>query len=280
MTTPVIPEITVVPQRGASGEQFANDADKFARDLQSVIPAINALSSFYSNLVNQSVELSALTNAAKVEANAAREVAVGAANFRGEYRNDITYQTGQSVSFNGDRFIAKVVTLNVQPVDGPNWLKLLSGDVSLTASQTLTNKTISFNDNTLTGVASTTTAQTLSNKSLDNPTILNGFTEETSSANSGTAFTVSFANGSTQFITLTGNVTLTFPAPVAGKSFTLTLRQDATGSRTVGFPSTVRWPAGQAPVITLTAGRMDVVSFFSDGSFWYGSVAGQNYNPV
>ena len=43
--------------------------------------------------------------------------------------------------------------------------------VGTSSTQTLTNKTIAFSSNTLTGVASTNTAQTLTNKTLESPAI-------------------------------------------------------------------------------------------------------------
>lgn len=71
---------------------------------------------------------------------------------------------------------------------------------------------------------------------------------------------------------------LTFPAAAAGKSFTLELVQDATGSRTVTWPGTVRWAGGTAPTLTTTANKSDVFTFASfDGSTWRGFVAGQNF---
>lgn len=79
-------------------------------------------------------------------------------------------------------------------------------------------------------------------------------------------------------VTLTGNCTFTFPTVVAGKSFSLALKQDATGSRTVTWPAAVRWPGSTAPVLTTTANRTDVISFVSfDGATWYGFVGGLNF---
>lgn len=73
------------------------------------------------------------------------------------------------------------------------------------------------------------------------------------------------------------NCILTFPTAAAGKSFTLVLVQDATGSRTVTWPA-VLWPANTAPTLTTTAGKRDVFTFVCvDGTNWLGSVAGQNY---
>ena len=143
------------------------------------------------------------------------------------------------------------------------------------ASVTLTNKTIDYANNTLTGIAGVTATQTLTNKTLTNPTVTN-YTETANTANSSTAITLSLTNGTVQIITLTGSATITMPTAVAGKSFTLLLKQDATGSRTVTW-ATVAWPAGTAPTITSTASKMDKYVFISDGTYWYGSNAGQNY---
>ncbi len=96
-------------------------------------------------------------------------------------------------------------------------------------------------------------------------------------ANTGTAYTISLASGTVQILTLTGNCTFTFPTATAGKSFTLLLRQDGTGGRTVTWPAAVKWPGGTAPTITNTASRQDKYIFTADGTNWYGSNAGQNY---
>lgn len=96
-------------------------------------------------------------------------------------------------------------------------------------------------------------------------------------ANTGTAYTISLASGTVQILTLTGNCTFTFPTATAGKSFTLLLRQDGTGGRTVTWPAAVKWPGGTAPTITSTASRQDKYIFTADGTNWYGSNAGQNY---
>lgn len=128
-----------------------------------------------------------------------------------------------------------------------------SGDVTLTGTQTLTNKTVEAG------------------------TFTNGYTEEVATANTSTAYTIDLANGSVQILTLTGNCTFTFPTATAGKGFTLLLKQDGTGSRTVTWPASVKWPASTAPTITATASKMDKYVFVADGTNWVGSNAGQNY---
>jgi len=122
-----------------------------------------------------------------------------------------------------------------------------------------------------------TGTETLTNKTLTNPTVTN-YVETPYSANSSTAITLALTNGTVQIITLTGNATITMPTATSGKSFIMFLKQDGTGSRTVTW-STVKWAGGTAPTITSTASRQDILSFFSDGSSWFGVVVGQNYTP-
>lgn len=126
------------------------------------------------------------------------------------------------------------------------------------------------------GAFTTLTAST--SATLSSLTVNNGYTEETVTANTGTAYTINLDNGSVQILTLTGNCTFTFPTATAGKSFTLLLRQDGTGGRTVTWPASVKWPGGTAPTITSTASRQDKYIFTADSSSWFGSNAGQNYS--
>ena len=124
-------------------------------------------------------------------------------------------------------------------------------------------------------IATYTGTETLTNKTLTNPTVTN-YVETPYSANSSTAITLALTNGTVQIITLTGNATITMPTAVSGKSFTILLKQDATGSRTVTW-TTVSWPSATAPTITSTASKMDRFTFISDGTSWFGATAGQNY---
>jgi hypothetical protein len=128
-----------------------------------------------------------------------------------------------------------------------------------------------------TDYTSPTSTETMTNKTLTNPTVTN-YVETPYSANSSTAITIALTNGTVQIITLTGNATITMPTATSGKSFIMYLKQDATGSRTVTW-STVKWAGGTAPTITSTASRQDILSFFADGTNWYGVVVGQNYTP-
>lgn len=92
--------------------------------------------------------------------------------------------------------------------------------------------------------------------------------------------TLSLANGTVQTATLTASTACTFtmPTAVAGKSFVLLLKQAAsTGNGTATFTS-VKWGTAGAPTITAAAGKMDILTFISDGTNWYGNIA-QGYTP-
>jgi len=120
-------------------------------------------------------------------------------------------------------------------------------------------------------------SETFTNKTLTNPTVTN-YVETPFTANSSTAITIALTNGTVQIITLTGNATITMPTATSGKSFVMFLKQDATGGRTVTW-STVKWAGGITPTITSIASRQDILSFFADGTNWYGVVVAQNYTP-
>jgi hypothetical protein len=107
-----------------------------------------------------------------------------------------------------------------------------------------------------------------------NPTFTN-YTETAYTANSSTAITLSLANGTMQYITLTGSPTITMPTAASGKSFTLIL-YTGSGSYTVSW-STVSWAGGTTPTVTTTASKKDIFNFYSDGTSWYGSLFGASF---
>lgn len=96
-------------------------------------------------------------------------------------------------------------------------------------------------------------------------------------ADSGSSYTIDLAQGTRFNVTLTANCAYAFPPALAGKGFKLLQKQDATGSHTPSWPANVRWPGGVVPVPTAAPGRGDRYSFEADGTYWLGSVEGQNY---
>jgi hypothetical protein len=109
---------------------------------------------------------------------------------------------------------------------------------------------------------------------------LKDYAETSLSANSGTAYTINLENGNVFEITLTGNCTFTFSNPPAsGKagSFTLILKQDGTGSRSVTWPAAVKWDTGAIAALSTAASSTDVLTFFTrdGGTTYYGFLVGR-----
>lgn len=114
-----------------------------------------------------------------------------------------------------------------------------------------------------------TTAITL-NGSGGNASINRVFSfKRTASTNSGSV-SLDMKLGNVYEVTLSGNITsLTLTTPQAGTYYTIAFIQDATGSRTVTWPSTMKFAGGTTPTLTPTAGAKDVLTFYSDGTNLY-----------
>jgi hypothetical protein len=115
---------------------------------------------------------------------------------------------------------------------------------------------------------------------VNNPTVTNYVESVVAIGTVTTTNTIALTNGTVQTATLTASTACTFtmPTATAGKSFVLLLKQAAaTGNGTAVFTS-VKWSTAGAPTITATAGKMDILTFFADGTNWYGSIT-QGYTP-
>jgi hypothetical protein len=110
---------------------------------------------------------------------------------------------------------------------------------------------------------------------IDGNLIFDSYTESVvSNGNSGASKTLSLASGTVHTCTLTNNCTFTMPTATAGKSFSMFLNSGS-GNYTASF-SGVRWADSAIPTATITASKVDIYSFISDGTYWYGSFS-QNY---
>lgn len=114
-------------------------------------------------------------------------------------------------------------------------------------------------------------SEAFTNKTLTNPTVTNYVESVVAIGNSGTSQTLALTNGTVQTVTMTGNCTFTMPTIVAGKSFILIVSTGAGGF--TGTFTSVKWPNNAAPTLTTTASRWDILTFFADGTNWYGTFA-------
>lgn len=90
--------------------------------------------------------------------------------------------------------------------------------------------------------------------------------------NSGSSQTINWNNGNVQKLTLTANCTITLSNPKNGGRYLLILVQDATGGRSVTWPSSVKWPGGTAPTLS-GASKVDVITLVYDGSYYRGGAS-------
>lgn len=68
-------------------------------------------------------------------------------------------------------------------------------------------------------------------------------------------------------LTIGGNRTLGNPTNlVAGHVYNWVITQDGTGSRTLAYGSAFKWPGGTAPVLSTSAGAVDLISAIYDGT--------------
>ena len=126
--------------------------------------------------------------------------------------------------------------------------------------------------NTAVYLGNTTTS--LGNLTVVNTTVTN-YTETLFSVTGNT--TVALTNGTLQKITTSGATTVTLPSSVSGKSFTIIVSYAAADTLTWAGGSTLKWAGGTTPTPTSATGKIDIFSFFQDGTNTYGVTNGQNY---
>lgn len=98
---------------------------------------------------------------------------------------------------------------------------------------------------------------------------------------SGASTTVDLGNGNVQLLTLSASTTISLAGATAGVACSLSLyiQQDATGSRLITWPGSIKWPGGAAPTLSTGANKIDliVLETLDGGTTWYGSLAGADF---
>ena len=112
--------------------------------------------------------------------------------------------------------------------------------------------------------------------SIVNPTVTN-YIETLFAPAAGSSFTVALSNGTVQRFTTNANTTITLPASVAGKSFVIMVQYGGAHTLTWAGGSTLKWSLGITPIPTSVNGKIDIFTFFQDGTNTYGAIFGQNF---
>jgi hypothetical protein len=143
---------------------------------------------------------------------------------------------------------------------------LPSGAVTIAKSLNVTRNIVASGNTTVTNTLTT------------GNTVLTGTTTDRSNSLSQTVAdgaTITWDTSLGRVATLTlGAAGRTMAAPTNLKVGTYILRvyQDATGSRTItSWNSVFKWTAAVAPVLSTGANKLDIITFFSDGTNLYGS---------
>jgi hypothetical protein len=87
---------------------------------------------------------------------------------------------------------------------------------------------------------------------------------------SGGTLNIPFRNGNIVDLALNASTTLTFASHVVG-TYIIEVTQGGGGSNTLTYPASVKWSGGTAPTLTTTVGKTDILTFFHDGTFFYGT---------
>jgi hypothetical protein len=163
----------------------------------------------------------------------------------GAYSAGTAYVVNDAVSYNNSSYICILNSTGNLPTNATYWsvlaLKGTDGEVTLNTAQTLTNKTISASNNTLTGPDGTNQV---------------GYLNSPQNSQSGSTYTLAltdagdhvyFTGGSTATLTVPTNATVAFPTgttilvlnnnsgalTISGAGVTFQLANGATGNRTV-----------------------------------------------
>ncbi len=103
------------------------------------------------------------------------------------------------------------------------------------------------------------------------------FNAPIASATDGATVEFNFAVSKEWQVTVAGSRTVTMINPDPGDFVLVKIIQDATGSRTITWPASVKWAGGSAPTLTITASKADMIYFYYDGKNFYDVAIKLNY---
>lgn len=177
--------------------------------------------------------------------------------------------TNNNVTTNADAIALKASQSDLNTTN--NNVTTNADAIALKADQSAlnnTNSNVSSNTSAIGLKADQTSLDSTNTNVSNNATAIGNKYEElfNNVGNSTGATAINFTSGNLQSLTLTGNITATFSNLKNGGAYTLILKQDATGSRTVTWPASMLWAEGTAPTLTTDANGIDTVSFIYDGT--------------
>jgi hypothetical protein len=147
-----------------------------------------------------------------------------------------------------------------------------SGVLTFLATPSSANLRSALTDETGTGAAVFATAPTIAGATFTG----NAQTTPVVVTFSATAMAIDCALSNVYTIAMTANVTtaMTFSNLKDGQTINVFLTQDATGSRTMTWPASFKWPGASAGVLSTGANDVDllVATYRSATGFWYATL--------
>ena len=98
-----------------------------------------------------------------------------------------------------------------------------------------------------------------------------GFTATSQTRSSTGTLTLDLDSNQVHILTAGANFTVDVSNQVAGNTYIIILKQDATGSRAVSWSSNFKFEGGTAPTQSTDASDVSIWSFASDGTYMYGT---------
>lgn len=176
-----------------------------------------------------------------------------------------------------DNQVLTASALNAEFNNLLNALNIVNADISGSAAIATSKIAGTFPASGI--IVGTTDSQTLTNKTLTAPVIntatMTGTTNTITSDSDGGTITFDLTLGPIHTVTLGGNRTLALSNAATGKVFIIRLVQGS-GSQTVTWFSTIKWPNSVTPTLSTASGKIDVFGFIATSATTFdGFVIGQ-----
>jgi len=149
-----------------------------------------------------------------------------------------------------------------------NTISTSTGDINITptAGGKVTIANIDITGGIIDGVSEITDVGTISVEG-------GAYTKVESASSSSGTLTLDCDTSNVFTVTLTENVSSFVLNNIgSGQTVNVLLTQDGTGSRTMSWPASFKWPSGSAPSLSTGAGEVDLLTATRIGSSWYATL--------
>ena len=271
-----VPTLSTPPSR-SDPSNFNTRADTFLSELPpwgtainvvadevntSATTASNAASTATTKAAEASSSAAAALNSKNLAETAANEAEALTEKYQGALASDPTLDKNGGAITSGDWYI-NTSTGFIRVYNGTAWVQGISAVSGVSSINGLTGD--------VTGFVTESASQTLTNKTLSSPTNTGNIYNNGSSRSNIVAVAASDIDCSlgNYFTKTSTGSTFTFSNAPASRAYAFTLEVTHT-SGAITWPASVKWPGGTAP--TLTTGKVHLFVFVTDddGTSWRG----------